>query len=404
MHLTTPKGFRLHIAIFGRTNVGKSSLLNCLTQQETAIVSEQPGTTTDPVEKPMELLPIGPVLFIDTAGLDDLGPLGKLRVDKTLKVFDRADVILLVVEPNQWTEYERFIVQEAQKRNTPLLLVVNKIDIQPTTDSVKKKIIESRLPFVEVCSTKAGWQTTETVKNKLIEILPESFFTPPPIISDLIEEGDWVVLVIPVDKEAPKGRIILPQQAVLREILDRRAHAVVTSEKKLPRILASLTIKAKLVVTDSQVLEEVLHATPPDIPLTSFSILFARCKGDLDYFVQSVSTVDTLEEGNRVLIAEACTHHPIGDDIGRKKIPRWLQERTGKHIIFDWCTGKDFPDHLVDYQLIIHCGACMFNRKEMLARIYKAKSLGIPMTNYGVLIAFLKRGLSRALEVFSFQK
>ncbi|MEM4368127.1 MAG: [FeFe] hydrogenase H-cluster maturation GTPase HydF, partial [Candidatus Anstonellales archaeon] len=307
---TTPKGLRLHIAIFGRTNVGKSSLLNCITQQDVSIVSSQPGTTTDPVEKPMELLPIGPVLFIDTAGLDDISSIGQLRIQKTLKVFDRADVVILVTEPNIWSDYEEFVLNKAKEKNTPLLVVLNKIDIISPKQEIIDFLKQNNIKFVEVSSINKNWNTTDIVKSKLLEIIPEEFVKSLSVIPEnLVSQKDFVVLVIPLDKEAPKGRIILPQQQVLRELLDKNINVVVTNEKNLKEALKNLVTKPKLVITDSQAFEEVLESTPEDINLTSFSILFARNKGDLEEYIKGVKAIDTLNESDTILIAESCTHH-----------------------------------------------------------------------------------------------
>jgi len=398
----TPKGFRLQIAIFGRRNVGKSSILNALTRQDVSIVSTVAGTTTDPVEKAMELLPIGPVLFIDTAGLDDVGALGSLRIKKTYKIFERADIILLVTEANIWGEYEEKILDEARRRNTPLLIVLNKIDLFNPEQGIKEKLNKEKTPYVETCTLKQGWEVTSKIKSELIRLLPDDWLTPPPIIADLINPGELVVLVIPVDKEAPKGRIILPQQQTLREILDRKGSALVVNEIELPEAIANLKKKPKIVVTDSQVFKEVFASTPEDISVTSFSILFARCKGDLKELVKGVEKIDDLKPKDKILIAEACTHHPIGDDIGRVKIPNWIKQRIGGEIDFDVFSGHDFPSDLKKYKLIIHCGACTLNRKEMLFRILKAKERQVPITNYGIAIAFLHNGLERSLRPFKF--
>ena len=410
----TPKGLRLHIAIFGRRNVGKSSILNALTRQEVSIVSEIAGTTTDPVEKPMELLPIGPVLFIDTAGLDDIGALGEKRVAKTYKVFERADIILLVSQANVWGEYEEEILEEARKRKTPILVIFNKIDLFKPEQRLKAKLNKERIPYVETCALNQGWETTAKIKNELIKLLPSDWISPCPIIADLIEADDLIVLVIPIDKEAPKGRIILPQEQTLREILDKKATALVVNEENLGKAISNLKQPPKIVVTDSQVFEQVFASTPLDIPVTSFSILFARCKGDLKQLTEGAKGIDELNPGDKILIAEACTHHPIGDDIGRVKIPNWISERVGSKIDpapdsqcrvnFDIYSGHDFPSDLKQYKLIVHCGACMLNRKEVLNRIYEAKSQGVPITNYGVAIAYLHNKLERALEPFKKKK
>ncbi|MCK4905117.1 [FeFe] hydrogenase H-cluster maturation GTPase HydF [bacterium] len=398
----TPKGLRLHIAIFGRRNVGKSSILNMLTQQEVSIVSEIPGTTTDPVEKPMELLPIGPVLFIDTAGLDDIGVLGKLRISKTYKVFERADIILLVTEANKWTEYEERILEEARKRKTRILVILNKIDqIKPDQD-LKEKLNRERIPAVEACALNHNWDVTVKVKKEIIELLPSDFINPIPIIADLINEGDIVILVIPIDKEAPKGRLILPQAQTIREILDKKATCLIVNEKNLSSSIYNLKQKPKIIVTDSQAFEEVFKQTPDDILVTSFSILFARAKGDLKELVNGARKLSDLNPDDKILIAEACSHHPIGEDIGRVKIPGWISQRIGGKINFDVFSGHDFPEDLEQYKLVIHCGACMLNRKEMLTRILRCKEERVAITNYGVAIAYLHNDLDRALEPFAF--
>lgn len=393
----TPKGLRLHIAIFGRTNVGKSSFLNCITQQDVSIVSSQPGTTTDPVEKPMELLPIGPVLFIDTAGLDDISSIGHLRIEKTLKVLDRTDIVILVIEPDIWTEYEEFVLKKTKEKNLPILVVLNKIDIKNPKQEIKDYLKKNNVVFIETSSINRNCNTTDIVKSKLLEIIPDDFIKSLSVIPEnVVSEGDFVILVIPFDKEAPKGRIILPQQQVLRELLDKNVNVVVTNEKNLKEALEKLSIKPKLVITDSQAFEEVSKNTPQEIKLTTFSILFAKNKGDLEEYIRAVKTIDTLNDNDTILIAESCTHHPIGDDIGRCKIPRWIKERIKKEIKVEIVSGRDFPDDLKKYKLIIQCGGCMTNRKEILSRIYKAKSQNVPITNYGVTIAYLKNNLERA--------
>ena len=396
-----PKGLRLHLAIFGRRNTGKSSIINVITQQDVSIVSHVAGTTTDPVEKPMELLPIGPVLFIDTAGLDDLGALGKLRIKKTYKVFDRADIALLVTEADKWGEYEERILEETRKRNIPILVILNKIDIFQPEQNLKERLAKENVPFVLICALKKGWDTTAKIKNVLIKLLPDDWLNPIPLISDLISEGDIVILVIPIDKEAPKGRLILPEQQTIREILDKKAVCLIVNEKNLRHSIHNLKQKPKIVVTDSQVFETVFSQVPDDILVTSFSILFARSKGDLKELVKGARNLDSLKPNDKILIAEACTHHPIGDDIGRVKIPKWISERIGGKINFDVYSGHDFPSDLNKYKLVIHCGACMLNRKEMLTRILRCKEVGGAITNYGVAIAYLHNALDRALQPFN---
>lgn len=395
--LKTPKGLRLHIAIFGRRNVGKSSVINALTGQNISIVSEKAGTTTDPVEKAMELLPVGPVLFIDTAGMDDTGALGKLRVKKSAKIFDRADVVLLVTETNVFGPYEKKILDEAKKRKVPAIAVLNKSDIVSAPPNVIKALKKRKTPFVQICASEKNPSTTASVKEKLISVTPAEFLSPPGVIADLIEKNQTIILVIPIDKEAPKGRLILPQQMILREILDKKAVCMIVNENNLNDAIKTLKKKPSLVVTDSQAFETVLLNTPKGIPLTSFSILLARAKGDIVELASGTEAVKKLKNGSRVLIAEACTHHPIGEDIGRVKIPGWLRAKTGKKLIFDVRAGRDYPEDLKKYDLIVHCGSCMLNRKETLNRIFAAKKAGVPITNYGTLIAFLHGGLKRSL-------
>ena len=397
----TPKGLRLHIAIFGRRNVGKSSILNAITRQEVAIVSSIAGTTTDPVEKPMELLPIGPVLFIDTAGLDDVGALGRLRITKTYKVFERADIILLVTEANKWTEYEEKILEEARKRKTPILVIINKIDLSKAGKDFKERLNREKVPAIETSALNCGWETTVKLKNELIKLLPKDFLNPIPLVADLINEGDLVILVIPIDKEAPKGRLILPQQQTIREILDKKASCLVVNERNLADAIHNLKQKPKIIITDSQVFEEVFVQVPDDILVTSFSILFARAKGDLEELVKGAQALDNLKPADKILIAEACTHHPIGEDIGRIKIPRWINQRIGGEIDFDVFSGHNFPEDIKRYKLIIHCGACMLNRKEMLTRILRCREKGVAITNYGVVIAYLHNAMDRVLQPFN---
>jgi [FeFe] hydrogenase H-cluster maturation GTPase HydF len=354
--MKTLKSQRLHIAIFGKTNAGKSTLLNRIVGQEVSIVSEIPGTTTDVVEKSMELLPIGPVTFLDTAGLDDVSELGEKRIEKTLKILDRTDVAIVIGECD--------ITNELEARKIPYLTVKNTIEI------------------------------TE-LKEKLVKLLPDDFINSPKIVGDLVPKGATVILVVPIDKEAPKGRIILPQVQVIRDLLDSDCLAYVVKETELAAALNNLKEPPALVVTDSQAFKLVSQIVPENIPLTSFSILFARLKGDLQEFIRGAAAIDALQEGDRVLILESCTHHAIEDDIGRVKLPRWLREKTGKSLEIDNYSGHDFPD-IMPYKLIIHCGACMTNRREVLSRILTARKAGIPITNYGVAISYCLGILQRA--------
>ena len=398
MQPPTPKGFRLHIGIFGRRNVGKSSLLNAITRQNVSIVSEQAGTTTDPVEKPMELLPLGPVLFIDTAGIDDVGALGDLRVQKTHQVFDRTDLGVLVAEPAGWGEFEEGILAELHRRQTPALVVFNKSDAGEPAVQTLSRLADAKVPVVRTCATSG--KGILDFRQALLDRAPADFVDHPSIVADLVGPGELAVLVVPIDKEAPKGRLILPQVQAIRDLLDGDAMALVVKERELRRALDGLKQPPKLVVTDSQAFLKVAADTPPGVPLTSFSILFARFKGDLITQVQGAMAVDTLKTGDRVLVAEACAHHPIAEDIGRVKIPRWLTQYVGGKLQFDHVQGHDYPDDLAPYQLVVHCGACMWNRREMLSRIMRCRQAGKPITNYGLVIAYRLGIFERALQPF----
>ncbi|KJS17417.1 MAG: ATP-binding protein [Peptococcaceae bacterium BRH_c4b] len=393
----TPRGSRLHIAIFGRRNAGKSSLINALTRQETAIVSPVPGTTTDPVFKSMEILPVGPVVVIDTAGIDDVGELGELRVKKTLDVLHKSDLILLVIDPGQGAgPYEKDLLDSAREQGVPVVGVINKIDLQPELSPVE---LEETLGSVLVPVSAVTGEGIERLIREIIKSVPRDW-SAPTIMGDLISPGDTVVLVVPIDLAAPKGRLILPQVQTIRDILDNDACALVVKERELKKALASLTGSPKIVVTDSQAFLKVDADTPRDIALTSFSILFARYKGNLETLVTGALAVDKLRPGDRVLISEACTHHRVADDIGTVKIPRWLRQRVGGELSFEWSSGIDLPGDLQQYKLIVHCGACMINRKEMLHRQMQAAAAGVPVVNYGVLIAYLHGILRRALSPF----
>lgn len=393
----TPRGSRLHIAILGRRNTGKSSLINALTNQTVAIVSEVPGTTTDPVYKSMEFLPVGPVVLIDTAGIDDVGELGKLRVKKTVELLQKIDLMVLVMDPVLGVgEYELDLVQKAGSQGVPVVGVLNKVDLQP---EVTPGALAEKLGIRVVPVSAVTRQGIEALKKEMIKTTPKEW-SAPTIIGDLISPGDTVVLVVPIDAAAPKGRLILPQVQTIRDILDNDACALVVKERELKQALTDLSRKPKLVVTDSQAFLKVATDTPPEIMLTSFSILFARYKGNLEALVSGIRAVEALKPGDRVLIAEACTHHRITDDIGTVKIPRWLRRRVGGELHFEWSSGMEMPENLSRFQLVVHCGACMINRKEMLHRITMATATGVPVVNYGVLIAFMHGILKRALEPF----
>ena len=394
----TPKSLRLHIAFFGRRNVGKSSLLNALTHQQVSIVSPVAGTTTDPVEKPMELLPLGPVLFIDTAGLDDVGELGALRVEKTRQVLERTDVAVLVTEAGTWGNFEEEIWAELTARKTPTVVVFNKTDVAQPDAAPAAKWVDQTIPVVKTSAAKGDG--ISDLREALLAAAPADFIDHPAILGDLVGPGEMAVLVVPIDKEAPKGRLILPQVQAIRDLLDSDAYCLVVKERELRSALDRLKAPPKLVVTDSQAFLKVAADTPREVPMTSFSILMSRFKGDLLAQVQGARAIENLRRGDRVLIAEACSHHPIGEDIGRVKIPRWLTQYTGVKLNFENMQGRDFPKDLADYKLVIHCGACMWNRREMLSRILKCQQAGVPITNYGLTIAYSLGIFERALQSF----
>ncbi len=393
-----PKGLRLQIAILGRRNVGKSSLLNALVRQDVSIVSDTPGTTTDPVEKPMELLPLGPVLFIDTAGLDDSGALGEKRIEKTRSVLERADLVVVVAEASQWGDFERSLIAELSERKLPTVIVLNKCDVGQPPPELIVELETRRLPVVRTAATtNVG---LADLRRALLDNAPAHWLEEPTILSDLVGPGEMAVLVVPIDKEAPRGRLILPQVQSIRDLLDGDACCLVVKERELRHALARLTKPPKLVVTDSQAFLKVAADTPADVPLTSFSILFSRFKGDLVSQVVATAAIDTLKAGDRILIAEACAHHPIAEDIGRVKIPRWLTQYVGGKLDFTHVQGHDFPADLSPYRLVIHCGACTTNRREVLGRLVRCREAGVPMTNYGLAIAFSLGIFERALGPF----
>ena len=398
----TPKGNRLHIALLGRTNVGKSSLLNLMLGQDIAITSPIAGTTTDIVEKAMELLPLGPVLFLDTAGLDDISELSGARLKKTGKVFDRTDVIILVTEADTWTDYEEAVLTEAQSRKIPILIVINKSDLrEPSPDHLKFLQSKSDRMLTISCNDETQRQNyLVALKQQLLEVAPADFIGIPSLIGDLLQPGELAVLVVPIDLEAPKGRLILPQVQTIRDALDGDAMTLVVKERELSAVLANLKTPPAIVVTDSQAILKVTADVPPEIPVTTFSILFARQKADLSLMARGAAAIGYLQPGDRVLIAEACSHHALEDDIGRVKLPRWLRQYVGGDLQIDTSAGRDYPDDLKKYKLILHCGACMMNRREMINRLRKANEAGVPVTNYGVAISFLQGVIKRSLASF----
>ena len=393
----TPKGLRLHIGIFGRANTGKSSLLNLLTGQKTSIVSEHPGTTTDPVEKPMELLPLGPVLFIDTAGIDDSGSLGELRIARTRQIIDRTDLALLITDNNIWEEFEKRMAEEFTRRRIPFIAVFNKADI---SDAGKIPQININGRSISPVKTSAADQSGITDLRQAIIAAAGDLSVLRPLVSDLVPPGKCAVLVTPIDKEAPRGRLILPQVQAIRDLLDHGSYCLVVQEKELKPALENLRTAPALVVTDSQAFSKVASDTPEKIPLTSFSILLARLQADLAVMTAGACAIKSLKPGDTVLIAEACTHHPITDDIGTVKIPRWLSQYTGVNLNFIYSRGHDFPEDLKKIRLVIHCGACMWNRRAMISRLARCREAGVPVTNYGLAIAFTLGIIERALGPF----
>ena len=404
--MKTLKSMRLHIGIFGKTNVGKSAFLNRITNQEVSIVSNVAGTTTDVVEKSMELLPVGPVNFLDTAGINDTTALGAERIEKTMKIINRTDIAVIVCDYNGIDDYEKNLIQKFDELKIPYLIVINKQDEKEIPTEKYEEILkqvqnDSSKPEDKILKTSAlnDENIVFKFKEKLVRMLPEDFVNSPKIAGDLIPPKSTVILVIPIDKEAPKGRIILPQVQTLRDLLDSDCLSYVVKESELKQALDNLKEPPALVITDSQAFKTVAEIVPESIPLTSFSILFARLKGDLKAFEEGANAIDNLKDGDKVLILESCTHHAIEDDIGRVKIPNLLRKKTGKNLIIENYAGHDFPE-IMDYKLIIHCGACMTNRREVLSRILKASEKGVPITNYGITISYCLGILPRAIKIF----
>lgn len=394
----TPSGSRLHISIFGRRNAGKSSLINALTSQHAAIVSDVPGTTTDPVAKSMEILPIGPVVVTDTAGIDDTGDLGVLRVEKTLRVLDRTDLAVLVLDPtSEPDQYEEELLARMRERGRPVVVAINKVDLGAELCAATRWAEAHHLPMAAVSATTR--QGIDELKRLLIAHAPADALSTG-VLDGLVRPGDCVVLVVPIDKAAPKGRLILPQVMTIRDALDHDTFTLVVKERELKLALANLKTRPKLVVTDSQAVLKAAADTPEDIPFTTFSILMARMKGDLEQLVRGVKAVERLQPGARVLIAEACTHHRQADDIGKVQIPRWLRQQVGGDINFHYSSGPDFPADLATYDLVIHCGGCMINRQEMLSRGLMTAEAGVPMVNYGVFLSYIHGVIERALRPF----
>ena len=396
----TPSSERVHIGFFGRRNAGKSSVLNAVTGQDLAVVSDVKGTTTDPVQKSMELLPLGPVVVIDTPGIDDEGELGALRVKKSYQVLNKSDAAVLVVDASLGLCEEDFaFIEHIQKKQIPYAVAFNKSDLAPSASLAKdlQYLKEHQIDFVSVST--ADLSGIDTLKEK-IATLAKTEDTKLRIVADLIHPSDFVVLVVPIDKAAPKGRLILPQQQTIRDILEADATAIVVKEYELRDTLAHLGKKPRLVITDSQVFAKVSADTPADIMLTSFSILFARYKGNLPALIKGVTALEQIEDGDKILVSEGCTHHRQYDDIGSVKLPRWIRQYTGKEPEFVFSSGTEFPADLSPYKMIVHCGGCMLNEREMKYRLACAKDQDIPMTNYGILIAHIQGILKRSIEPF----
>lgn len=390
----TPTSERVHIGIFGKRNAGKSSLINAITGQNLAVVSPVAGTTTDPVVKSMELLPLGPVLFIDTPGLDDEGELGKMRVEKSYQALNKTDIALLAVDGKTGlTDDDRNLINHIRQKNIPFIIVMTKSD-ETNRHDVPDEFAENTIRV----SSKTG-ENIQDLKELTAKLLPSGAKTNR-IVGDLLQPGDFVVLVVPIDSSAPKGRLILPQQQTIRDILEAGAVSIVVKETELEETLKNIGKKPKLVITDSQVFAKVSKITPDDIHLTSFSILFARYKGDLETVVAGAKALETLNEGDKILISEGCTHHRQCEDIGTVKLPRWIEEYTGKKFTFNFSSGTEFPEDLSSYKMVIHCGACTLNEREVKHRLNTAKSQNIPITNYGILISYMQKILTRCIAAF----
>lgn len=401
----TPSSERVHIGIFGRRNAGKSSLINALTGQSLAIVSDVKGTTTDPVLKAMELLPLGPVVMIDTPGLDDTGTLGAMRVQKAYQILNKTDIALLVIDASDGvTDEDSAILSRIQEKKIPYLVVWNKMDLlennKLSTRQLENFLHEYHVPEDHMIPVSAHTgHNIYTLKERIAVFAPAED-DKNHIVSDLIHPNDFVVLVVPIDKAAPKGRLILPQQQTIRDILDTGATAIVTRDSEFADTLNHLGKAPSLVITDSQVFGKISKLTPPDIPLTSFSILFARYKGNLDTVVNGARALDTLQDGDTILLCEGCTHHRQCEDIGTVKLPKWIREYTGKTLNFAFTSGTEFPLELEQYKIIIHCGGCTLNEREMRYRLKCAEDAKLPITNYGTAIAYMKGILERSIEIF----
>ena len=396
--LSAPKGLRLQIGVFGKRNAGKSSILNLIARQNVSIVSDTPGTTTDPVEKAMELLPLGPVLFIDTAGMDDVGALGLMRIERSRKMIERTDLAIIVSAAGDWGELEENLLNEFTARKIPVLVVFNKSDLGTPDRSLTERLDAARVPYAVLSAMERSG--ADLLRSLIIRHAPEDYMSSARMLDGLIAPGGICVLVTPIDLEAPKGRMILPQVQAIRDTLDHDAWCPVVRENRLAECLAALKQDPELVVTDSQAFAMVSKLVPQHVALTSFSILMARLKGDLAQCAAGAAAIDRLKPGSRVMIAEACTHHPIGEDIGTVKLPAWLKKKAGGELEIVHVQGHDFPRDPSGHELVIHCGACTFNRREVVSRMEFCASKNVPFTNYGVAIAHCVGILERALSPF----
>ncbi|MDU1442164.1 MAG: [FeFe] hydrogenase H-cluster maturation GTPase HydF [Clostridium cochlearium] len=394
----TPKGNRIHIAFFGKRNAGKSSIINAFANQQVSIVSNIAGTTTDPVYKAMELFPIGPIMLIDTAGLDDEGYIGNLRIEKTKEIMDKTDIAVIVMDcKNKDFQYEMYLKEELGKRKIPMVITLNKIDESDNLEeaiSMAKEQLDNNIVPISALQK----ENIDKLKEKIIEQIPSNNETT--LLEGIVEKKDLVLLITPQDLQAPKGRLILPQVQVLRDILDKGAMAMVLKDTELKEGLKNLYKKPDLVITDSQIFNKVKDMIPIDIKLTSFSILMARYKGDIKLLIEGAKSISSLNPGDNILISEACTHHPLKGDIAKEKIPKLLKKKIGGEINIDFSSGGDFTKNIEKYKLIIHCGGCMLNKKQMVNRLNKAREKNIPITNFGVVLAYLNGILDRVSEIF----
>ncbi|MDD3853599.1 MAG: [FeFe] hydrogenase H-cluster maturation GTPase HydF [Syntrophomonadaceae bacterium] len=394
----TPKGMRTVIAVLGRRNAGKSSLINALVGFDLAIVSDIPGTTADPVEKAVEINPLGPCLIIDTAGIDDDSELGQIRIQKSHAVLEKADIGLIVIGDGKWTDYEEALSAELKANHKPVIIVINKNDLSTSLD-LQQLLTDKGFDYI--LTSAADKSGITQLKERLGSIEGAGRLEEPALLKGIIKPGGLAVLVVPIDSGAPKGRLILPQVQTIRDILDNNASALVVKQDQLADTLHRLSSPPDLVITDSQIVLTVSEIVAGTVPLTTFSILFSRFKGDLFKMTAAAAAIDSLQDGDKILIAEACTHHAMSDDIGRTKIPRWITQYTGKNMDFEICSGPDFPDNLNHYQLIIQCGGCTITRRNYLNRIERATQAGIPITNYGIAISYVQGVLSRSLSPFA---